>query len=348
MIPYELLQDLNKLACRSKNVKIESLFVKLAQEHQDDFYDWVIKNIGNKYIKARLAYKDVMRAIQYLTATPNATKEDVLELGRKNEESLLRVLASFYQLLKSDDRFKSILNRFSASLSSFSSIKLPDNIITQVAQDLESLDRDYRQSISHPGNGELDIRKRDVNFNENERTKIARQNRRARFNFLLKSFNAEVTNALQGNPRFAKVFALVQANRLPYHQEIALALPYMPNLRGKGPKILELVRMANRDLSANPRSIAVLNDMKAKAFNIADLDAKQTNTNLIKQKEMDFSKLEKEDVSDEEIRNDSSDSKNDSMTPAEYDPVYVAQSDYILIISMMLAKLWLQWEEDLK
>ena len=46
MVPYELLQDLNRLVCSSKNKKIESLFIKLANGDDEKVED--IKKIIEK------------------------------------------------------------------------------------------------------------------------------------------------------------------------------------------------------------------------------------------------------------------------------------------------------------
>ena len=43
MVPYELLQDLNKLVCSSRNKKVEDLFIKLANEDDDN----IKLDIGN-------------------------------------------------------------------------------------------------------------------------------------------------------------------------------------------------------------------------------------------------------------------------------------------------------------
>jgi hypothetical protein len=53
MIPYELLQDLNKLVCTSKNKKVEELFLKLAQEAQGGFYEWLLKISTSKKGRAK-------------------------------------------------------------------------------------------------------------------------------------------------------------------------------------------------------------------------------------------------------------------------------------------------------
>jgi len=325
MIPYELLQDLNRLACKSKNEKIEALFVKLAAQTQEGFYDWIIKNINNKLVTKDVSNKWVLTAIQYLVSNPNLNQDDLIELIKSPRSSIVNILSALFTL-KDDSRFKAILNRFSGPLSHASIFATKDpeeraQLASQVAKDLENLYWAYDNSVNNPNVG--------------EGKKSSPENRERRFNFLKTEFSKEIKGALrsmpaQDAPKYKNVLSIVESGGLPLFQQIATALPYMPNLGGKGKDIMSLVNYAARHDGFNPESIDVLNTIKSKVFNIAELNASQV--------------VKPQPSQPSQPSNDGSqNSGSDQATAVEYETLYTGQAEYVLIISTMLAKLSQMW-----
>ena len=66
MVPYELLQDLNRLVCSSKNKKIESLFIKLASADENSFCDWILRNHRNSIIEREMSSPVTLDGFHYL------------------------------------------------------------------------------------------------------------------------------------------------------------------------------------------------------------------------------------------------------------------------------------------
>ena len=322
MIPYELLQDLNKLACRSKNKKIEDLFVKLAQE-LPDFYDWIIKNLKNTHITSHINNVGVMSTLQFLITNKDIKQSSI-------PKSIAGVGFVLYTLLNEDPAFKSTLNPFSESLSEFATFAIDDkDLKAKVIYDLNYLDNTYNHSKANPDNVELDARKGKAG-----NSLASERSRKARFVFLHERLKDEISSAIQSRDEYSKTYDLIKNGRLPHYQEVALSLPYMPNLGGLSSGILNLVNRAGRDYKANPQSTNAFNDVRTEAFRLANINAKpKLNKEQENRDSVDYSKIDPDVVSPQESQENK----------IEYDHQYVAQAEYILIIAMVLAKLAMKW-----
>ena len=169
MIPYKLLQELNKLACTSKNKKIEDLFVKLAEESQNKFFEWISKSKGNKQILSKLEDPNLLASLDYLYKNPNVFSQDLLSLLHmflpgakgtpakvgKSELGYVSILSKLLPLSQ-DPEFETVLKPFEASLTKLDRLDFKEGDIAKkesvdkIKRDFKTLIKEYRIFLNPP------------------------------------------------------------------------------------------------------------------------------------------------------------------------------------------------------
>ena len=161
MIPYELLQGLNKLACKSKDKRIEELFVKLANRSETDFSNWILKNQNNPFLSNKLGDSEVLSALAHLTKMKNEPPPTGwMNYMVQKAPSYIPIYGAFLRLLRDGDPdIQSVLAPFQTILPYFSSSIendwMPDSsvatklngIIGEFNEQLVDFDDDYHPVI---------------------------------------------------------------------------------------------------------------------------------------------------------------------------------------------------------
>jgi hypothetical protein len=242
MIPYELLQDLNKLVCSSKNRKIEDLFIKLANESQGDFYSWIIKNNKNQEIISKLNVPEVLSALNYLFNNGKELNSHpiliFLEMsGQKNKKldpnfrHVYSSISEFYNL----PSYKSIFLPFS---NFFGFIKKNTEATflllhkDEVRKDIDLLINTYNRSINHhhmaPHEFKQDQGKpKDREINKKKQREITH----TVYGFFLKHFTEEILTALSNQGMWDKLRSVLNDRQLADYTRVLDALPYTPSLK---------------------------------------------------------------------------------------------------------------------
>ena len=158
MIPYKLLQELNKLACTSKNKKIEDLFVKLAEENQLGFYGWLEKIQSKKQntpIYSALEDQDIIDALIYIKREGKEFPYNVVQLFEHKD---VKKYFDFYVIFwhnRNVPKFETILKPLESSLYKFRSLAKGDMkvwtaIEASVTKDLSTLISEYDKFLDPP------------------------------------------------------------------------------------------------------------------------------------------------------------------------------------------------------
>jgi len=244
MIPYELLQDLNKLACTSKNKKIEDLFLKLAEGQEKDFHDFV-----KTFPTRELSVKEVPQALVYLfenagksfSRRPNPRSDNVSEFYSSVLGSLMNNTAKFRQYpfiyktlstLLARGQYREYLSNYATYLSAFDSVESSEAeenaIATSMGKMVNAYESKYVQETkdleSHWGAKEF------LQKEKGKREKERRERLHNTFSFFLHHFSNEILGALGDQEYWDKTKALIRSNELSDYAEMLNALPYIPRL----------------------------------------------------------------------------------------------------------------------
>jgi hypothetical protein len=259
MVPYELLQDLNKLVCSSKNKKVEDLFIKLAAEETSERYDgsafckWLLKVTGNKDLGNKIDDSETLTALSYLAKNKDKLNDNPNDL--LFSESYSRYISVYLGLIKlvnkSSDKYSGLLTPFGPffrPLSRVSEKNVSDSRVETLNKDLSTILNEYEAYINPPDhypdhhhimphemNDEEKVRS---TFNTLQDTKIYRH----LFGYLLHSFTESILVAInKGTPSaWENTKQLLLSRKLPRYGEIMGSLPYIPNMGSSGSKIHEL------------------------------------------------------------------------------------------------------------
>jgi len=257
MVPYELLQDLNKLVCSSKNKKVEDLFIKLAAEAEtehangSDFYKWLLKNINNKDLENKVSDPETLKALSYLAKNKDKLNDSpnylLFSQYAKYADVCFGLMALARQNPDQYGKFLTPFDSFFGALKHWEPNDTSSDYIETLNKDLSTVFNEYEAYLNHPdhhymlphergrGRGEDDT-KRYVYL----RTKIYRH----LFGYLLYNFTESILAAINKTTHGAwdKTKQLLEAKRLPRYGEIMGSLPYIPRMGDAGPKIDKLFR----------------------------------------------------------------------------------------------------------
>jgi hypothetical protein len=251
MVPYELLQDLNKLVCSSRNKKVEDLFIKLANEDEgkeDNFLSWIIKMNDNKVLSSAMS-TPILKALnvlyyrgeEYNKSPKSFLKQMFSSETSKEAKSLFDVYEAFNELMKQPS-YQAVLLPFKPFLSNIKNND-PDatTISAQVSKDLNFLIDKYKEHLHEMSRPH---RLDSESFEESNLDQKAIRNERERrmrlhqtYAFFLKHFTEEISTSLSNDYIWDKVKPLLRNNKIDQYSEIAMALPYIPNIK-KAPEVV--------------------------------------------------------------------------------------------------------------
>jgi hypothetical protein len=201
MIPYELLQDLNRLACTSKNKKIENLFLKLAEEQESSIHGWMEKNQNNKAINRLLHDKNVFSALLYSYDNMNSVSSDKLigELMSANLHHYLPIYGTFLKLYESG-HFNEVLSPIAPMFAKMHSMRDVSED-GRIREDLTTIVKQYnifkeiefgKTFDAHPSTIK-DPSKKNKNQRDMDHTR-----------FLFKALTEEISNAIASDEDLKK------------------------------------------------------------------------------------------------------------------------------------------------
>jgi len=251
MISYALLQDLNTLACTTKNKKIENLFLKLAQANQEEqtsFYDWLIKIQGNETILKDLKFPLLIEALKYLVKNRNSdltTSQWILNLQKIDKINYVTIYEILFDLTK-DPALQPYLQNLQDVTKNFANItkevsggeEAKEQNKLAIKKDFLTLINAYNGFVNYHSEGtvapEEHVNKTELDRRQREKENGAKKTRRLSdaFGFFLVNFTKEISGALSQEPAWDKTRNLLANERLPYFGEIAAGLPYVPSLKG--------------------------------------------------------------------------------------------------------------------
>jgi hypothetical protein len=266
MVPYELLQDLNRLVCSSKNKKIESLFIKLASVDQDDFYDWILKNSTNAIIKRGLNFPNSLSALEELIINKDEFNNDpnkvLLTAATAAAHGTPTYLGFYFSLSYLIDKaeFETILRPFYEFLHHFNTVgnSTPEEI-ANVENDLSSLHSQYEEEVLEEERLEEErleeesrihherISREEMLENNpggsthHQMRKIATY--RFAFGYLAQNWTNLIKDHIQrqNSPEYwSGVMDILNSNRLHRTGDVISSLPYVPDMRDSGSKLAQI------------------------------------------------------------------------------------------------------------
>jgi len=213
-----LSNDLRDLYCRTKNSKIENLFIRVAQENDDQFIKWLS---SNKKIKSQLDNPEVLETLVVLSSlrkkypsqptieNPSPAlfgKEDVVKSVWDQSISRRTPHILAFSSLINDRRvssilepFKDIILKYAETLSTTRNPVNPSDIINDLLKIEEAYRRDIEDKIDRPYDdfAGLDAVRPKKETRQQKKFKL--------FTYLFRRFSEEIYGAANraGNPFLA-------------------------------------------------------------------------------------------------------------------------------------------------
>jgi hypothetical protein len=333
MIPYELLQDLNRLACTSKNKKIEDLFLKLAQGQEDNFYEWMDKNRNNRVLKGSLDDTTVLDALAYAYENVNSqSTEGLVAFLANNKPEYIPIYGSFFRIHEAGN-FSEILTPIVTWLTRLSRAR-SESGDNSVRKDLTRIVQQYNMFKEREFGKTFDAHPSTIKAPP-KKTKKQRDMDHTRF--LFKALTKEIMDAISGEEDLASTYEVVSGGNLPSVDRIVKSFPHLPYA---GPNFKKIPRMAASYLSkSNKNVVDAFNWLRGEMLKNLDFPNKPyINLNNYEEEEEE----EEEDFSlflDDSYMPENKKTRK-QMKPVDYNPLYTAQRSYIFMSSMILSHLF--------
>ena len=355
MVPYELLQDLNKLACTSKNKKIENLFVKLANQVQDQFYDWLFKVQNYQPILEKLSRNNTLPALVYLAQSDG-----------KDPSSLpadYRVAFTSFKNLMGYLQFQSIFNPYYKTLSAYEGWDVKGGMTkeeSQVQSDLNKLLSFYEEYRKGGLNTKEDVDRVDGDIKKKSRAAYLRSKKvwNNAYRFFFTEFTKEITKSLEwgengstsgvcADPLMQNVYQLVTSGNLGDPNKIMSAMPHFPDMGSSDQVILGAIRdignIGSYQSSGNESVVDVFNKTRERLFESLDISADYDDNYDIPESP-DYGKQQKDFFNENELSNEFVDNfeiqENKNQPPVDYHPSSTSMESYIIAVSVLLRSMW--------
>ena len=245
MIPYELLQGLNRLACKSKDKRIEDLFIKLANQSESNFSNWVIKNQNNSVISNEIGDSQVISALAYMYKNKENPPEKgwVYHMVEKHKQ-WLPIYGAFFRLLQSGNQdMRTIFGPLQTILPLFSNFVendwMPDEKVKKNIYEL--INSFNRQEVNFDDDYHPVIKKRMT------REEKRQEKAKLYFDFFFEHLSKEIYSSIGqlSNPEhFKDLGDLIEAYRLP---ETHMIIPFL-NYRFDNSDKVEVEKVVNSTL----------------------------------------------------------------------------------------------------